>query len=648
MLKKHSRFLVSRFAPPRPDHGWLGLIAASTLCFGLAACAAQISGSGDDAPGGSDSPSQGGGSVSQPGAGMTSTLPGAGSGNPNPGAGGGGGTSPLGNGGVNSGAGNGSSGSGSGAGTAGMTSTPLAPSALPAESACVSNQPGPRVLRRLTAAEFKQSVIDLFGGDSSVPLQEVFNDQKILGFTVDSSALMVQDLNADQLMSNAEAVADWAKSRLSQLSSCQTLDANCAKTFIKSFGRKAFRTTLADGDARIDTYSKLFMAESSFADGAASVITAMLQSPYFLYRTELGPDGASGGTVTLTPFEVASALSYLLTGSTPDSTLLDAADQVSKGSTKLADMVDQQANRLLSQPAAQNAVMNFMTGWLGLDRLQTTVKDNTVFMLPDATRADMGTETRMFLLDAFNSNGSVGSLFTANYTFLNQNLASYYGVNANGAGSSFQKVTLSSGRDGGLLAQGGILTGYAKADISSPTQRGHLVRSRLLCQDIPPPPAGLDTKFQPSGTAKTTREKYAQEHAAPDRGECYGCHKMMDLIGFSFEHYDAFGRYRTQEAGENIDSTGTIIAANATDGDVNVDGLSGANGLQSYLANNQDLKHCLVRYWSYYAYGSPSWTQDACTYNSIQQEADKNSFALKSVLMGIIHAARFTSRVQDQ
>ncbi|MET0791058.1 MAG: DUF1588 domain-containing protein, partial [Polyangiaceae bacterium] len=421
--------------------------------------------------------------------------------------------------------------------------------------------------------------------------------------------------------------------RLTQLASCSTHDATCAKAFIQAFGRKAFRSAIPDGDSRIAAYSGLFMADgtTTFADGASSVISAMLQSPYFLYRSELGAGGASGGTVPLTPFEVASSLSYLLTGSTPDDTLLSAAAALPSGdSAALAQMVDAQATRLLAPSGAdplaaseQDALMNFMSGWLGLDRLYTNVKDNNVQVLTDAQRDDMASETKKFILDIFG------------------------GSTNNAVGNLFDRPT-SNPNDTGLLGQKTILIGYARAGGSSPTQRGHLVRSRLLCQDVPPPPDGLDVKFTENTSFKTTREQYLSSHAAPDHQPCYGCHRMMDPIGVAFEHYDAFGNYRTQENGETIDATGTIYSASATDGDVAIDGLSGPQGLQSYLAKSDEVKTCLVRYWSYYAFGSPGWAQDGCTYDAIRTEAAAQSSSLKSVLTAVLHTPRFTTRVNDQ
>lgn len=517
----------------------------------------------------------------------------------------------------------------------------------PATSTCTDpNAPGPRQLRRLNAQEFAASIRDLFG-DAEAPVTQVFNDPKLLGFTVDAPSLVVADLNADQLMSNAEAVAAWAvEKHLSKIASCNSHDANCGRTIVKNFGRKVFREPIEDNDSRIGAYvDKLFMAEENFTDGVTAVVTAMLQSPHFLYRKELG--AGDSGAQELTPYEVATNLSYLMTGSTPDEALLSAADQVAKKSLTLTQMIDQQVERLLNANG-EKAVMSFMTGWLGLDRLKITVKDASI-NLTDQLRTDMAGETRAFLMDAYTQNLPIGALFSADYSFINQALANHYGLPGAANGSDFQKVTYTAGqRDGGFLGQGGFLTGYARSDSSSPTQRGHMVRSRLLCQEVPPPPGGLDTAFKAQITANTTREKYLLEHASPERAQCYGCHELMDLIGISFEHYDTLGRYRNDENGFPIDATGTIARADGGSLKVEIDGLSGPKGLGKYLGESASVQQCVARYWAYFAYGKASWEQDRCTYDAIGAEAAKGNFSMKSILMGIVHAPHFTRRVQDQ
>jgi hypothetical protein len=344
---------------------------------------------------------------------------------------------------------------------------------------------------------------------------------------------------------------------------------------------------------------------------------------------------------------VATELAYLLTGNTPDDTLLGAADSVAAGSLSLTSMIDQQATRLLASGSASNstAVIGFMTGWLGLDRLYTTAHDDTVFSMPDAIRDDMNNESRSLLLEAFNGGGSLASVLTADHTFLNAELATFYSLPTTGLTTAFKSVPLppGSGRDPGLLATGTILNGYARPDTSSPTQRGHMVRSRMLCQDVAPPPATLDTMFHPATTPETTRDHFVKSHSV---GTCYGCHALMDWIGFGFEHYDGWGRYRATDNNMSVDSSVTVYS-DPTGASPALGGLTGTNSLASYLAASDAVKKCMLRYWTYFAYGASTWSQDACTYDAIYQEASSNSFALKSTLMAIIHAKNFTQRVQD-
>jgi hypothetical protein len=121
----------------------------------------------------------------------------------------------------------------------------------------------------------------------------------------------------------------------------------------------------------------------------------------------------------------------------------------------------------------------------------------------------------------------------------------------------------------------------------------------------------------------------------------------MDWIGFAFENYDGWGRYRTTDNGLPTVDTGTIYT-DPEGKDDNITGLSGTGSLAAYLAQSDDVTRCMERYWTYYAYGSSSWSQDSCTYDAIYDESQTNGFGLKSVLMAIIHAPNFTTRVQDQ
>ena len=523
----------------------------------------------------------------------------------------------------------------SGGGGGGDLTPPV--TSLPEASACKSNSPGPRALRRLTGLEYEATLRDLFG-DPAVPVTAVFSDPSVLGFTVDAHALVIQGLGAQQLMDQAETIAHWAvTTHLDKLTSCTTNDATCRQQFIRQFGKRAHRAPLSDAD--VATYEGIFNGEASFNDGVEAVTSALLQSPYFLYRRELGT--SEGGGYKLSPHELASALSYLFTGSMPDDELLASADS---GALANADEQEKQAERLLQSARGHQAVGAFMRDWLGLGKLATIAKDDTVFKLTDSLRKAMGEETRRLIEDAtFNQNGSFLGLLTTKTTFLNQELATHYGLaNAGSMGADFAQVTLAAGqRDGGLLAQGSLLTAMATAKESSPVQRGKLVRTRLLCQELPPPPANLNTALKPSSGGVTTRQHFAEHSQNP---VCSACHRRMDPIGFGFEHYDAFGRWRDQDNGHPVDASGSVETDNES---FAFDGLSGLTGYLTGQAS-AEVNACLVRYWSYFAFGSPGWNEDQCTYDSISTAATADGFALRAVAKSILKTARFSRRAADQ
>jgi hypothetical protein len=515
------------------------------------------------------------------------------------------------------------------------TSLQPPPTQLPGASACIDNVPGPRTLRRLAADELNATLRDLFR-DPSVPVATFFNDPVVLGFKNNADALLAQDLAAQSLMDFAEQVATWADTHLAGVLPCATQDAACRDQFIRAFGLRAFREPLTD--AQVGTYTTLFTAESSFAEGVHAVVQAMLQSPYFLYRRELGaPISGATNRYALGPFEIASELSYFLTGSMPDDALLAAATSGALGSPA---EIDRQAARLLQDPRSQRAFLTFAAGWLGIDRVLTVIKDGAVYPLPDALRADMLTETSAVLLDALTRGGKLAELFTTRQTFLTDALAAHYGLPAPGSPTP-RPVTLAPGqRDGGILAHGSVLTGFATSTSSSPVQRGKLVRTRLLCQNIPPPPPNVDTAPPVTSPTQTTRQHFEQHMSNPG---CAGCHTLMDPLGFTFEGYDGTGRPRAQENGVPVDTRGAVYGIPGGAAPVPLAGLA---DLAAYVAGSQALRGCAVRYWTYFATGRPSWAQDACTYEAVASAAAPSDYVLRDLVLAVVRAPHFRERVQ--
>lgn len=492
------------------------------------------------------------------------------------------------------------------------------------------------MVRRLTAAQYRNTLVDVFQ-DTTVPSEDILTDPAVLGFHADADAAVVQDLDAELLMNYAETVAAWAvQNRLSRFITCTNPDSNCRRQFIQNFGRHVHREALPED--RVAAYEQLAAAEATFEESAEVVVAAMLQSPYLLYRRELGQaDPANAGLYALTPYEIASQLAYFLTDSAPDAELLDAAAQ---GRLATPADIDREANRLIYSQKARRTLAKFVEGWLETDGLALKAKDDSQVQLTDALRSAMKRETEELFFDTFFSNKNVSELLTANYTFLNRELANFYQLGG-AASDTFQRVDLSgSPRLPGILGHGSFLTVHALPENSSPVQRGLIIRERVLCQDLPPVPENLDTNLDPGGGFATNRERYQQHSSDP---VCTACHQFIDPVGFAFEHYDAFGRRRDQEGGQPIDATGVL--SGMPEGDIP---LNGADSLVSYLATSDAVRSCLVRYWSYYAHGRDTWSEKQCNHDSIRREAAKESYSLKGVLMGILHAPHFIRRVKDQ
>jgi hypothetical protein len=377
----------------------------------------------------------------------------------------------------------------------------------------------------------------------------------------------------------------------------------------------------------------LFAAEENVADGVEAVVSAMLQSPSFLYRRELGT--ASGGAYKLTPYEIAASLSYLIWNTTPDDQLLAAADA---GALSTPEQIGKQVDRLLASPRSADAVKTFFHGWLDLDRLKTIVKDDKVYAVGDDLRADMNHETEAVVADLFTGGAPFGSLFSTTSSYVNPRLAGLYGLTI--AGTDFQKVTIPSDqRAGGVLAHASVLTAHSTATSSSPVQRGKLVRTRLLCQELPPPPSNLNTMLSAPQPGETTRERFARHSKDP---VCSACHSRMDPVGFGFEEYDGVGRRRDQENGKPIDASGVV--ADLDGGDVSFKGLAELN---ANLGKSAAARACFVRFYAYYAFGKASWNEDSCTYEAIGAVAAKSDHSIASVIRGIVASPTFTQRVGD-
>ncbi|HTV02093.1 MAG TPA: DUF1592 domain-containing protein, partial [Luteitalea sp.] len=364
---------------------------------------------------------------------------------------------------------------------------PLPVDQLPPLQAC--NTPGPQVLRRLNSVQFRNTLNAVFGA-ANVPDSNPLNDPLTLGYDVDSDDLVVQGLDAQAIGSMAEEIAAAVRAGggiAALANNCtNAADNNCRQQFVRTVGERLSREPL--DDERVQRYSALFTQQvdgvalnETFDDGAELVIAAMIQSPYSIYRREIGQ--LQGAEYVLSQFELASELSYMLTNNPPDAELMAAARNSQLGTS---EQILAQAERLLATADAEDVLSGFVTAWLDLDRLVGKVKAGVD--ISDSLRQAMLEETRQLFLQVFNEGGTIGDLFSATYTFMNQELSSFYGLNL-ASGAEFQQVDISGNvRVPGVLGHGSYLAAHALADNSSPVQRAFVVRERLLCNDLPPVP----------------------------------------------------------------------------------------------------------------------------------------------------------------
>jgi Protein of unknown function (DUF1588)/Protein of unknown function (DUF1592)/Protein of unknown function (DUF1587)/Protein of unknown function (DUF1595)/Protein of unknown function (DUF1585) len=467
-----------------------------------------------------------------------------------------------------------------------------------------ADDPGPAPLRRMTRFEYGRTISDLTGVAVSVA-DKLPPDEETLGFDDIADAYSVSSLHAAAYLDVAELAATTLTAdvaRLTAIAGCDPTvgDAACVDTFIAGFGRRAWRRPLDPDELQSMRQIYTDTADPTPTDGIAGVVAAVLQSPQFMYR----PEPAIGGPAAtpLEPFALATRLALLLTGAAPDDALLTAA--ASGGLDAEAGLLAE-TDRLLAGPRAAELFVHVATQWWEVDGLETLDKDRNLYRTwTDATPGALAEETRLFLADAWQATPNMKTLLTAPVTFVDADLAAFYGLPAP-AGAGFQRVDLDPAHAAGLLTQGAFLAEHAKADQTSPTLRGKFVRAKLFCHAPPPPPPDIVVRPPTVDPRLSTRERFAQ-HTADAR--CATCHLMMDPIGFAFEHYDAAGRWRDIDGGKPVDATGDLTGTD-------VDGaLDGVPSLAARLAASDEVASCTATQWFRYAFGRAEQSPgDLCT-----------------------------------
>ena len=457
------------------------------------------------------------------------------------------------------------------------------------------------VLVRLTQAHYRNTVRALLGDGLALP-STLEPDPAADGLpTVGASVSAISPRGAELYEEAAISLGLQAietPERMARVLPCApsgATDEECFTLLVESFGRRAWRRPLTT--AEVARHVALGVAAATaldgFDDGVAWIIAAMLQSPHFLYRTELGEDDPSApGARRYTSWEMASRLSFFLWSSVPDDALLAAAEA---GELTSDDGLRAQAERLLADDRAREAVRGFVTEWLRLDRLDDMSKDPNIFKHFSPELGGMAREETLRLAEhlVFDKDADLGELFVTRTTFVNPRLAALYNIPAPSLDGFGQTTLPADGERRGFLGHVSFLGLHSHPTTSSATQRGLFVRENLLCDLVPNPPADLNTAIpEASSDAPTLRDRLLVHMLDPS---CAGCHKLTDLVGLGFELFDGIGRFRLTENDVPIDPSGGL------------DGVEFASpvGLAEVVASSPKLTACVVRKLYGYAVAHP-------------------------------------------
>lgn len=507
-------------------------------------------------------------------------------------------------------------------------------------------------VRRLTHSQYNHTVRDLLG-DQTQPAGSFPKEDFVNGFRNQLEGQGVSPLQAEAYSKAAERLARAAfrggdPHGLIPRQPESPTDAASAEAFVRQFGLKAFRRPLADSEVR--RYSGLFLEEAGrtrdFHAGASMVIEAMLQSPHFLFCIEREADSPDAS------FEIASRLSYFLWDTMPSDELLRAAGE---GKLATVEQVEATTRRMLEDPRARGAMEEFLAQWMRFDRVLEATRDRRRFREFNAEiAAAMVEETRRLFDHLVWHDQDFMEFFTANYTFVNPDLARLYGLPA--PVEEFAKVEYpaDSGRSG-VLGHGSFLVLTSKPAETSPTARGLFVRNHFLAQEIPPPPAGVNTVL-PNITEETPMTNRQRLAVHLNSESCASCHRLIDPIGLGFEQYNAIGAFQEKMvlqfpgarggAGRgrmptikelDVDTSGSIQGMEGSE-------FSTPRELGRLLAGSKTCQKAIVKQLFRYAFGRQETVNDQPVIDALLVRFRDSGFRFRELIVALVTSELFLQK----
>lgn len=411
-----------------------------------------------------------------------------------------------------------------------------------------------------------------------------------------------------------------------------------ARAVLMDFATRCFRRPVrpAEMDRLIRIYHAAGGPEGPHTDALRLAMKAVMVSPYFIYRIENQPDPDNpAAVVDLDDHALASRLSYWLWSSAPDRELLDLA---ARG--ELRPNLAAQARRMLKDPRSRALPVNFGGQWLELRTLNAVAPDKERFPgFSPELRADMRRETEELFTSIMRENRSVLEFLSADYTFLNERLAAFYGI-AGVTGEEFRRVDLPpESRRRGILTHASVLTITSDPTRTSPVKRGKWVLENMLGIMPPPPPPNVpaldgDAHAELTGSV---RQRLEMHRSKPG---CASCHALMDPIGFGLENFNAIGQWREMDGNFPVDASGTLTTGQK---------FTNAGELaQILLTDRRDtFLHALVGKMLTYALGRGAEPTDRPAVDAVIQRMARDNDSFESLVLGICESVPFQKRRGD-
>lgn len=480
---------------------------------------------------------------------------------------------------------------------------------------------------RLTNSQWENSVHDILKlegptGQSGQLLHAVAGTTD---FDNNERVVVVNNDNWSDFEMAAEAVA--ANVSVTDEALRAVVDTTDRATFIKTFGRRAFRRELTASEVssystHFDEGAMLSGRQSAFTKGAALVISTMLKSPHFLYRSELGETGEA-----LSGYEIAAKLSLWIRNTTPSDALLDAAEA---GSFDSVDGAVSQAQAMLEEPAAVDAIRRMHTQLYKIELLDTITKDG-VEGYSDQLRVEFKAAARSFFDYIFSQNHGVRDILTTDVGFAGPLMGALYGIQIDG----WQVKQVSLSDRAGWYAQAPFLTQWAINADPDPIHRGVRINLDSLCLKLGPPAAVL-----PSVPALEPDQTNRQRFQALTQGCGGSCHNVfINPLGFAFEDYDGLGRHRTSDNGQPVDTSGSYPFRAGTQI------FTSSAELMQLAAESSEAHECWAQKLASYALERDLVQADRPLVEALGAVSQASDGSLKRVMLALVQNDAFRTRV---